>query len=86
MEGGAHLSDAARTDASLLERERELGELNAPLALALVGSGRWSHSRVMRGSASLRRSKPGLYAQRARWCCSAAARADSSISMRIWAF
>jgi tetratricopeptide (TPR) repeat protein len=40
MGGVAVFSDSARTEASLLERERELGELDAALALALVGSGR----------------------------------------------
>ena len=40
MEGATLLSDARKTEASLLERERELGELDAALALALVGSGR----------------------------------------------
>ena len=40
MEGVALLSDGRPAEAILLERERELGELDAALALALVGSGR----------------------------------------------
>jgi DNA-binding CsgD family transcriptional regulator/predicted negative regulator of RcsB-dependent stress response len=40
MEGVALLSDTTGAEANLLERELELGELDAALALALVGTGR----------------------------------------------
>src|ERR1700740_1460230 len=40
MEGVALLTDTVRAEVNLLEREHELQELDAALALAVVGSGR----------------------------------------------